>query len=302
VILPVSGQGEFIYRVGSTKINHYFQNSVEYGNTVTSSFKRYKDYRLNKEITFYVVNDIHDNTGLLKKLLNRKDYDFIVLNGDIKNSDDSRQVIENKILKPVSECTDGTKPFYLVRGNHETRGASARDLPDYLSLPDGNFYYTFQAGPVYAIVLDSAEDKPDSHEEYSGLADFERYLGSETKWLQTLSQSKAYKSAKFKIAFVHIPLNDFDDKDDSFYLKTCQQKWRELLNGMEIDAAFSGHAHSSYVIKKNNTEFTFDSFIGGGDSLNEKEFIAIKAEVTENSMKVYYINTSGEIMKEYEVF
>jgi glutaconyl-CoA decarboxylase len=81
VILPVSGQGEFIYRVGSTKINHYFQNSVEYGNTVTSSFKKYKDYRLNKKITFYIVNDIHENTGLLKKLLNGKDYEVEVERG-----------------------------------------------------------------------------------------------------------------------------------------------------------------------------------------------------------------------------
>lgn len=55
-----------------------------------------------------------------------------------------------------------------------------RDLPDYISLPQDNFYYTFRAGPIFAVVLDSAEDKPDSHEEYAGLADFEKYLGTET--------------------------------------------------------------------------------------------------------------------------
>lgn len=302
VILPFDEQNEFIYRVGSTKINHYFQNSIEYGNTAISDFRKFKDYRKNKKITFYVLNDIHENVNLYKEFLADKDFDFVVLNGDIVNSIDNRQVIINKILKPISENTNGTKPYYLVRGNHETRGASARELPQFLSLPQDNFYYTFHAGLIYGILLDSAEDKLDSHEEYSGLADFEKYLDAETKWLQALSQSEDYRNAKYKIAFVHIPLDDFDDQEGLSYLRIYQQKWRELLNNMEIDAVFSGHAHSAKLIKQDGVEFAFDTFIGGGDSMNQKEFTAIKAEVTEESMKIYYVNTSGEILQEYEIF
>lgn len=301
VILPINTQREFIYRVGSTKIHNYYQNSVEYGNTVVSGFKKFSDYRSKDKIIFYILNDIHENESLYKKFLSKDDYDFLVLNGDLVNSFDSRKVIEDKILRPISAYTDGTKPFYFVRGNHETRGAALRDLPDYISLPQDDFYYTFNAGSLFAVVLDSAEDKLDSHEEYSGLADFEKYLGTETAWLQTLSQSEEYKTAKYKIAFVHIPLNDFDELEDPSYLKVTQQKWRELLSSMKIDAVFSGHAHSSQVIEPDGAKLLPRTFIGGGDSQIEKSFAAIKVEVTKESMKVNYISTAGEIINKYEV-
>lgn len=301
VILPVNETSEFIYRVGSTKINHYFQNSVEYGNTAVSSFKKYRDYRQKDRVNFYILNDIHENLNLYNKLLKDKEYDFIVLNGDMINSADSRKVIETKLLKPIGEQTEGTKPFYPVRGNHETRGANSRDLMNYMTLPQNNFFYTFKAGPIFAIVLDSAEDKPDSHEEYSGLADFEKYLEEETEWLKTLEQSDSYKDAKYKVAFVHIPLNDFDELEDTSYLKNVQRKWSELLNKMGIDAVFSGHSHSSQVIKPDYKRFNFPIFIGGGNSMEEKNFTAIRVEDTGDSMKVYYVNTAGDIVSEYEI-
>lgn len=301
VILPVNETSEFIYRVGSTKINQYFQNSVEYGNTAVSSFKKYRDYRQKDRVNFYILNDIHENLNLYKMLLKDKEYDFIVFNGDMINSADSRKVIETKLLKPIGEYTEGAKPFYPVRGNHETRGANSRDLMNYMTLPQNNFYYTFKAGPIFAIVLDSAEDKPDSHEEYSGLADFEKYLEEETEWLKTFEQSDSYKDAKYKVAFVHIPLNDFDELEDTSYLKNVQRKWSELLNKMGIDAVFSGHSHSNQVIKPDYKRFNFPIFIGGGNSMEEKNFTAIRVEDTGDSMKVYYVNTAGDIVSEYEI-
>lgn len=301
VTVPVGTQSEFVYRVGSTKINNYYQNSIEYGNTAISTFKKYSDFRLKDKITFYVLNDIHENGNIYKKFLSKDDFDFIVLNGDSVNSVDGEDTIIDKILKPVSFYTDGTKPFYFVRGNHETRGSSLRALPDFISLPQDNFYYTFNAGSIFAVVLDSGEDKLDSHEEYSGLADFNKYKDIETTWLQALSQSDAYKNAKYRIAFVHIPLNSFEGQAEASYLKVYEQKWRELLNNMKIDAVFSGHTHDPEMIKPDGEKFKFPVFIGGGDSTNENSYIAIRVEVTKESMKVYYINYDGSIKNEYEV-
>ena len=62
-----------------------------------------------------------------------------------------------------------------VRGNHETRGRFARSLHDYIATPNGKFYYSFDAGPVHFVVLDTGEDKEDSHPAYSGLTDFTGY-------------------------------------------------------------------------------------------------------------------------------
>lgn len=299
VTLPLNEQGAFIYRVGSTKIRHYFQNSVEYGNTAISDFKSFKDFSRNNKMTFYILNDLHENVRLYSQFLSGRDYDFLVLNGDLVNSVDNEKVIIDKILKPLTLVTDGTKPFYMVRGNHETRGASSRELKDFLSLPEDRFYYTFRVGPLAGIVLDSGEDKLDSHEEYSGLADFESYLTQETAWLEALADGDSLADAKYKVAFVHIPLNDF--MGDASYLGSTQGKWRSTLNKMGINAVFSGHAHSSKVIERDGADFFFDSFIGGGDSLNEKDFQAIKVEVSEDAMRIFYMNASGEAVKEYVV-
>lgn len=70
---------------------------------------------------------------------------------------------------------------------------------------------------------------------------------------------------------------------------------------MKIDAAFSGHTHTSQVIKADNAAFNFETFIGGGDSQKEKSFVAIKVEVTKESMKVFYIDVGGAVVSEYEV-
>src|SRR5690606_8045725 len=77
-------------------------------------------------------------------------------------------------------------PLFWTRGNHETRGSFARQFPDYLALPGGEFYYTFEQGPVFFIVLDTGEDKLDSSPEYSGLVDFFPYRREEGKWLKRL--------------------------------------------------------------------------------------------------------------------
>lgn len=154
---------------------------------------------------------------------------------------------------------------------------------------------------IKSSVLDSAEDKPDSDEEYSGLADFEDYLGNETAWLQELSQSEEYKASKYKIAFTHIPLNSFDELDKTSYLRVCQQKWSQLLNSMKIEAVFSGHTHVPQVIEPDKAGLDFETFIGGGDPVDEKSYIAVKVEVTKECMNVYYINTAGAVVNKYVV-
>lgn len=301
VVIPVDKNSEFIYRVVSQKINNYFPNNVEYGSTAVSDFRKYTDFRLKDNIAFYILNDVHENTNIYKSFLEADDYDFVVLNGDAVNSVDSDEVIIDEVLKPVSEYTNGTRPVYFVRGNHEARGGSLRDLPNFLALPNNSFYYTFSIGPIFGIVLDSGEDKLDSDDEYSGLADFKDYREDETKWLETLSESQEYKDAEYKIAFVHIPLSSYERQDNTSYLKTYQQDWRSLLNNMRIDALFSGHTHKPRIIEADDNKFDFPTFIGGGEAGDEKDYVGVKVEVTKESMKISYLYEDGSVAKEYEI-
>lgn len=300
VILPVT-QTDTLFRVGSTKIKGHYQTNMGYGNTVYSDFIKYEDNKNQEDLTFYVLSDIHERKEIYKKFLAKDNYDFLVLNGDVLSSVDSDNIIINEMLKPLTLYTDGFKPFYFVRGNHEPRGAAARELPNYLALPNGSYYYTFSYGTVFAVVLDSGEDKLDDHEEYGGLSDFEEYRRVETEWLKEVVQSEDYKSAKYKIAFTHIPLNSYGTLEDNSPLKTCEKEWIELLNSMEIDAVFSGHTHISELIEAEGDLYQFPMFIGGGNTGDGESYVGIKVEVKGDQMKALFVNEEGEVMREYEI-
>jgi acid phosphatase type 7 len=300
VTIPYPKNSSILYRIVSRKINRYYQNNVEYGNTVTSEFKKFSDASSKNKLVYYTLDDIHENLNIYKKYLKSNNYDFVVLNGDTINSSDNATEIVNKMLKPMSAIISGEKPFYFVRGNHETRGGAARDLPGYLALPNNHYYYTFSIGPLFGVVLDSSEDKLDDHEEYAGLADFKSYKQEETDWLQAVYQSSSYKNAKYKVAFVHIPLNEYSKDENSSYLKTSMKNWSELLNKMKIDVVYSAHTHIPAVIKPDNKEFFYPIIIGGGPTDNQNKYVAIKTEITNESMKIYFVGFDGSMEKVYQ--
>jgi len=301
VILPITEETDMLFRVGSTKIKNFYQTNIGYGNTVYSDYVKYEDAKDKDDLIFYVLSDIHEKKDLYEKFLTKDDYDFLVLNGDALSSVDSEDIIINEMLKPLSLYTDGFKPFYFVRGNHELRGASARELPNYLALPNDSYYYTFTYGSVFAVVLDSGEDKLDSHEEYGGLADFEEYRRIETQWLKEVAKSDAYKNAKYKIVFAHIPLNSYGLLEADSPLNTCEQEWIEILNNMEIDALFSGHTHVSALIKPDGKNYKFPIIIGGGNSGDGESYVGIKVEVKGDHMSTCFMDKDGQIIDEYEI-
>ncbi|HEY5561603.1 MAG TPA: metallophosphoesterase [Clostridiaceae bacterium] len=301
VVIDAPPNSSIVYRISSTKISHSYQNNVNYGNTVVSSFKNYSDSSLKDNLVFYTLSDIHENKNIYSKFLSKKDYDFVVLNGDSVNTIDSTTDIVSKILEPLSLATNGEKPFYFVDGNHEPRGGAARDLPNYLALPNNHYYYTFSFGPIFAVVLDSGEDKLDSDKEYSGLSDFENYRQLQTKWLQGIYESDAYKNAKYKIGFVHIPLNADDTTTGTDPLKAYQKAWRDLLNEMKLDVVFSGHTHVPAVIKPDGKEFTFPTILSGGEPENQNKYVAIRTEVTDTEMKISFVSFEGTTTEVYTI-
>ena len=55
------------------------------------------------------------------------------------------------------------------------------------------FYFSFEHGPVYAIVLDTGEDKPDSEEVYAGIVDSDNYRREQAAWLEKEIQKPAFQ-------------------------------------------------------------------------------------------------------------
>ena len=286
VVLSDIKDGDVI-RVGSQKIKAYYQNNVVYGKTAYSDYIVYEDTRDNPITSFYVLSDIHERKDVFDKYLNDEDYDFMVFNGDIISSIDEEELIISEFLEPITN--DEVKPFYFVRGNHETRGADARVLDDYLALKDNKYYYTFSYGPVFIIVLDTGEDKLDNHIEYGGLADYNNYRQEQTRWLESVVEEKDYEDYEYIIALSHIPLL----KDDAFPYK---EEWMSLLSEIQVDVLLSGHTHKSEIIETESIPIV----IGGGYINSNSGYEGIKVLVGE-TLVIDVIDEDGKIQKSFQV-
>ena len=56
------------------------------------------------------------------------------------------------------------------------------------------------------IMLDTGEDKSDTHPVYAGLTDFDNYRSEQARWLEKIVKSKEFKKAKYRIVISHFPL------------------------------------------------------------------------------------------------
>mgnify|MGYP003291171363 FL=1 len=178
------------YRIYSKEVTAQTDYYVQYGKTAASNVYDVKPFYFTtfdndkKSVSFTVVNDIHGNNAMLAALTDnvRKDKnDFVLFNGDMVTTFASGQQIFDGFLTTAVKSFASEIPFFYARGNHETRGLFFAHYRDYFPSPTGQTYYSFQAGPVFFIVLDGGEDKPDSDIEYNGLGGFDTYGAQEAE-------------------------------------------------------------------------------------------------------------------------
>lgn len=210
----------------------------------------------NKErINIYNIADAHNrvdgpiNAG---KYFERtgEELDLLLLNGDIPNHSGDVAYFE-AIHRIAAGVTGGEIPVVFARGNHDTRGVCAELIEDYTPTDNGVSYYTFRLGPVWGIVMDCAEDKPDDHVEYAHTICCEDFRRRETRWLEALcnAEKPEYSDGgiKYKIVVVHNPFTErrnppFDIEEDTF------AHWASLLcENVKPHLMICGHVHKCYV-------------------------------------------------------
>jgi len=202
------------------------------------------------EFSFIVTQDIHSQAEKYASLLDKVNVGeatFVVLNGDMDNDPKQEAQIYSGHLDLSVERFAKEKPFVLVSGNHEARGAFARKLFDIYPHSSGRYYYSFSHGGVYFMVLASGEDKEDSHPVYAGLNEFDAYRQEQAKWIEEELKSSAAKSAKYRIVFTHIPAyisletNERMQADHSTAM--LSKLWAPLFVKGNVDLVISGHTH-----------------------------------------------------------
>lgn len=173
------------YSVGSTRVYEQYSYGSHRGKTVDSGEYLFK-YNDSETQTFLVVSDWHTElSDAYEAISNLGDYDSVILLGDSSPGVDFEEEVVKNIVEFAGEVSKGAKPVIYARGNHETRGQYAGKILDSLGLNE--FYYTTNIGPYSFIVLDSGEDKEDSHPEYGGMNNYGQYRADMMEWMKTVN-------------------------------------------------------------------------------------------------------------------
>jgi predicted phosphodiesterase len=284
----------YLYRVVSKEIKQFKPYEVIYGDSVVSEVYRFKKLEPGKkEFSFCVFQDIHENAGRLDTMLQSifwENIDLVFYNGDTLDYFETEADIFDGFLDVSVQRFAKEIPLILVRGNHETRGKMARNLMDYFPTNSGRFYYSFNHGPVHFVILDSGEDKPDSHPVYAGLADFDEYRKKQGEWLKKDLQSKASLNAAFNVAVFHMPLVNRKRHG----IQQIVKYWSPVLNQAKTDLVLCGHMHRFSVSQPEPGKRTFPLIIAPPDAVT-------LADVTDKQISLTIKTAEGKILASFSV-
>jgi hypothetical protein len=143
---------KYFYRVCACAVDYASAYSIKRGEVVKSGVYSFRTIDPEaKEASFTVWNDTHENkqtlAGLVKNL-EKEPTDVLVWNGDVTNDIQDEGKLLEHYLSAGGLAYATSVPMFLGRGNHDVRGKFARKLSDYVSGPEGEYFYTFRVGPV----------------------------------------------------------------------------------------------------------------------------------------------------------
>ena len=243
-------------------------------------------------------SDIHEQTQFYKQLARQipwEQVDYALYLGDLVNHvDDAEQAADAIFGLPTGEYD---LPRVFARGNHETRGANARNLADWMLPAGGKWYYTFESGNAFFVVLDSGEDKPDSHVEYAELINFTAYHQEQAIWLANVFKSPEYQNADYQIVLVHIP--PFEDYSaifpEDFLTEAFDPVLALLHEQTDIDLVMSGHLHRGDIWLPQETGLPYPVTTCGGPL--GLDTAAVTAQLTETGIQLDVIDILGNTIE-----
>ena len=281
------------YKIGSVRVIEQFSYGSRTGQEVTSQAYTFTPVK-GEDITYLVISDWHTYLDRAYDAISYiGDYDAVILLGDATPGVDFEEQVVTNIVEFAGAVTKGTLPTLYVRGNHETRGEYAGEILDALGLDE--FYYTADMGEYSFVVLDSGEDKDDSHPEYGGMTDYNTYRADMIEWLkgvETTNKKVIALSHSWHISDVEADLS--------------KAGWDEL-NRLGTKLMISGHHHDCRLIGANGgTEEEFMSaypgitaYLDGGNMSGT--YVASKMTLSEDNIYLEAYRNNGEKLFEHTI-
>lgn len=295
----------YLYRVRGRRITNMNANGVTTALASTDNFTSdWIDFKTidpdRGEHHIFITSDMHNRPAVLESLLKSLDYetvDHFLYNGDMTNyvqtGTDSEDPYRGYINKSV-ELFAKHKAFEMVRGNHDTRGNISRHFKDYFPRSNGKIYSISRWGDLAVLMLDSGEDKVDSHAEYYGMAAFYKYREEMAEWLKQVIKSEEFLTAKYRIVICHFPLLVDNKRNDEFDGQPqLSSLVLPLLKQCDIDLYVSGHYHPDtyqyFGENYNGQGNKFDEYIIGASS-------AMRIDIADGNFGIKIVNPQGKVL------
>lgn len=288
------------YRILAQEVTRHHRTHIYYGDVAATDVYRRKPLtfktndRNKKNVSFIILNDVHNRENLISPLLHHagmNDKDAVIFNGDMVSEFTDKETIFTGFMDESITSFAKETPLYYARGNHETRGEFAIHFQDYFSPYEQHLYFTFRQGPVFFIILDTGEDKPDNDIEYAGITDYDTYRSEQAEWLKKVLLSEECMQSPFKVVIAHIPPLPIDHAWHGS--REVMDKFVPLLNNAGIDMMICGHLHR-HAYQEPSDRFRFPILV---NSNNACATVTVKEQ--EMNIKVYELDGKVSFNKTY---
>ena len=284
------------YRIGADRIA--FDNDYKRSNLGPESDAKVHSFTtLGAEASgsFCVIQDTHSRPPIVDMVFSKFSElkpAAIIWNGDARNfyrtCDDAIETFLKPHPKHGEYASDA--PIMFLNGNHDFRGRFGLHIQDLVMFrePDERHpryadlgrNFVQRLGDVALIGLDTGEDKQDTNPIQAGITRMVEYRGLQTRWLAEAIETPAVRTAKFKVAFCHIPLfesradenpGDVMPADDdpryrhpwAAWQRTCARMWGPLFAKAGVQLVVTGHQHR-FRYDPPTRERPWGHMVGGG--------------------------------------
>ena len=242
-----------------------------------------------REVTFLVLNDIHERAQFMKDLCKNVDFkklDFVLLNGDMSNRLRNQQHMMEAYLDTCVRMFATHTPLFFNRGNHELRGQFADYLYRYFPTNNGKYYRVQHVAGIDFLFIDTGEDKPDEDIEYSGIVNYDQYREEEARWLRGLRESKQVGKHPL-VVFSHIPPT-LQKWHGPYHL---QKTLMPELNKMNVSVMLSAHLHA-FGYQEPNEVINFPNLVNSNNTY-------LLCRIANGKMEVDYVGLKGKDKKHF---
>ena len=179
--------------------------------------------------------------------VNRLKPGFVVVLGDLVNKTGDPDEIGEYLR--ISRKIDLSIPVYHLAGNHDVGNEPTPESLDAFRTNVGRDFYSFRAGPVYGIVLNSTlmHSPKDAMKEYDG----------QDRWLRKELESAKASGAPHVIVFQHHPVFVNDAQEPDGYENIPLSRRRDLLDLYHwagVKFVFAGHTHRNVIVRDGDLE------------------------------------------------